>query len=175
MVFPVVMCGCESWALKQGECQRIDAFDLQCFSRCLRIPWTARRSNQSILKEVSPEYALEWLMLKMKLQYFGHLMWRTDSLDKTLITEKDWRQVRWSGISISWRIFHNLLWSTQSKVVVLEGLVVLHRTVQLQLFQHYWLGHRLGLLLYWMVCVGNEQRSFFRFWDCNQAFWTFVD
>ena len=92
MVFPVVMCGCESWALKQGECQRIDAFDLQCFSRCLRIPWTARRSKQSILKEVSPEYALEWLMLKMKLQYFGHLMWRTDSLDKTLITEKDWRQ-----------------------------------------------------------------------------------
>ena len=74
MVFPVVMCGCESWTIKKAECQRIDAFELWCWRRLLRVPWTARRSNQSILKEISPEYSLEGLMLKLKLQYFGHLM-----------------------------------------------------------------------------------------------------
>ena len=83
MVFPVVMYGCESWTLKKVECQRIDAFELWCWIRLLKVPWTARRSNQSILKEISPEYALEGLMLKLKLQYFGHLMQRTDSLEKT--------------------------------------------------------------------------------------------
>ena len=83
MVFPVVMYGCESWTLKKAECQRIDAFELWCWIRLLKVPWTARRSNQSILKEISPEYALEGLMLKLKLQYFGHLMQRTDSLEKT--------------------------------------------------------------------------------------------
>ena len=85
MVFPVVMYGCESWTLKKTECQRIDAFELWCWRRLLRVPWTARRSDQSILKEISPEYSLEGLMLKLKLQYFGHLMWRTDSFEKTLI------------------------------------------------------------------------------------------
>ena len=85
MVFPVVMYGCESWTVKKAECQRIDAFVLWCWRRLLRVPWTARRSNQSILKEISPEYSLEGLMLKLKLQYFGHLMWRTDSLEKTLM------------------------------------------------------------------------------------------
>ena len=74
MVFPVVMYGCESWTIKKAECQRIDAFELWCWRRLLRVPWTARRSNQSILKEISPEYSLEGLMLKLKLQYFGHLM-----------------------------------------------------------------------------------------------------
>ena len=88
MVFPVVMCGCESWIIKKAECRRIDAFELWCWGRLLRVPWTSRRSNQSILKEISPEYALEGLMLKLKLQYFGHLMWRTDSLEKTLILGK---------------------------------------------------------------------------------------
>ena len=88
MVFPVVMYGCESWTLKKAECQRIDAFELCCWRRRLRVPWTARRSNQSILKEISPEYSLEGLMLKLKLQYFGHLMRRTDSLEKTLMLEK---------------------------------------------------------------------------------------
>ena len=83
MVFPVVMYGCESWTLKKVECQRIDAFELWCWRRLLKVPWTARRSNQSILKEISPENALEGLMLKLKLQYFGHLMQRTDSLEKT--------------------------------------------------------------------------------------------
>ena len=85
MVFPVVMYGCESWNIKKAECQRIDAFKLWCWRRLLRVPWTVRRSNQSILKEISPEYSLEGLMLKLKLQSFGHLMRRIDSLGKTLM------------------------------------------------------------------------------------------
>ena len=88
MVFPVVMCGCESWTINKAEHQRIDAFELWCWRRLLRVPWTARRSNQSILKKISPEYSLEGLMLKLKLQYFGHLMQRTDSLEKTLMLGK---------------------------------------------------------------------------------------
>ena len=84
MVFPVVMYGCESWTIMKAECQRIDAFQLWCWRRLLRVPWTARKSNQSILKEISPEYSLEGLMLKLKLQYFDHLMGRADSLEKTL-------------------------------------------------------------------------------------------
>ena len=88
MVFPVVMYRCEIWILKKAECQRIDAFELWCWRRLLRVPWTARRSNQSILKEFSPEYSLEGLMLKLKLQYFGHLMGRTDSFEKTLMLGK---------------------------------------------------------------------------------------
>ena len=85
MVFPVVIYGCESWTIKKAECWRIDAFELWCWRRLLRVPWTARRSNQSILKEISPECSLEGLMLKLKLQYFGHLMQRADSLEKTLM------------------------------------------------------------------------------------------
>ena len=85
MVFPVVMYGCESWTLKKAECQRTDAFELWCWRRLLRVPWTAKRSNQSILKEISPGISLEGLMLKLKFQYFGHLMRRVDSLEKTLM------------------------------------------------------------------------------------------
>ena len=88
IVFPVVMYGCESWTIKKAECRRIDAFELWCWGRLLRVPWTTRRSNQPILKEISPEYSLEGLMLKLKLQYFGHLMWRTDSLVMTLMLGK---------------------------------------------------------------------------------------
>ena len=88
MGFPVVIYGCESWTVKKAEHQRIDVFDLWCWRRLLRVPWTARRSKQSILKEISPEYSLEGLMLKLKLQYFGHLMRRADSLEKTLMLEK---------------------------------------------------------------------------------------
>ena len=88
MVFPVVLYGCESWTIKNAEHQRTDAFELWCWRRLLRVPWTARRSNQSFLKEISPEYSLKGLMLKLKLQYFGHLMWRTDSLEKTLLLGK---------------------------------------------------------------------------------------
>ena len=88
MVFPVVMYGCESRTMKKAECRRIDAFELWCWRRLLRVPWTARRSNQSILKEISPGISLEGLMLKLKLQYFGHLMQRTDSFEKSLMLEK---------------------------------------------------------------------------------------
>ena len=88
MVFPVVMYGCESWTIKKAEHRRIDAFELWCSRRLLRVPWTARRSNQSILKEISPEYPLEGLMLKLKPQYFGHLMQRTNSLEKSLMLGK---------------------------------------------------------------------------------------
>ena len=88
MVFPVVVYGCENWTIEKNEHQRTDAFELWCWGRLLRVPWTARRSKQSILKEISPEYSLEDLMLKLKLQYFGHLMWRADSLEKILILGK---------------------------------------------------------------------------------------
>ena len=88
MVFPGVMYGCESWTIKKAECQKIDTFESLCWRRLLRVPWTARRSNQSILKEISPEHSLEGLMLKLKFQYFGHLMRRTDSLEKTLMLGK---------------------------------------------------------------------------------------
>ena len=88
VVFPVVMCVCESWTIKKAECRRSDAFELWCWRRLLRVPWTARRSNQSISKEVNPEYSLDGLMLKLKLQYYGHLMRRTDSLEKTLMLGK---------------------------------------------------------------------------------------
>ena len=88
MVFPVSMFGCEIWTIKKAECWRIDAFELWCWRRLLSVPWTARRSNQSILKEINPGISLEGMMLKLKLQYFGHLIWRVDSLEKTLILEK---------------------------------------------------------------------------------------
>ena len=92
MVLPVVMYRCESWTINKAECQRIDAFKLWCWSGLFRVPWTARRSNQSILKETNPEYSLEGLILKLKLQYFGHLMWRADSLEKDPDAGKDWGQ-----------------------------------------------------------------------------------
>ena len=109
IVFPVVMYGCESWTIKKVEHQRIDAFELWCWRRLLRVPWTARRSNQSILKEMSPGYSLERLMLKLKLQYFGHLMQRVDSLEKTLMLggiggrrRRGWQRMRWlDGITDS--------------------------------------------------------------------------
>ena len=109
MVFPVVMYGCESWTIKKAECRRIDAFEMWCWRRLLRVPWTARRSNQSILKEISPGCSLEGLMLRLKLQYFGHLMRRVDSLEKTLMlgeTEgkrrRGWQRMRWlDGITDS--------------------------------------------------------------------------
>ena len=113
-IFPVVMYGCESWTIKKAEHQRIDAFELWCWRRLFRVPWTARRSNQSILKEIHPGYSMEGLMLKLKIQYFGHLMWRVDSLEKTVMlggigcrSRRGWQRVRWldgitdSGMSLS--------------------------------------------------------------------------
>ena len=109
MVFPIVMYGCESWTIKKAECRRIDAFEVWCWRRLLRVPWTARRSNQSILKEISPRCSLEVLMLKLKLQYFGYIMQRADSLEKTLMLGKiegkrrrGWQRMRWlDGITDS--------------------------------------------------------------------------
>ena len=102
MVFPRVMYGCERWTIKKAECRRIDAFKLWCWRRLLRVPWTTRRSNQSILKEINSEYSSERLVLKLKLHYFGHLMWRADSLEKTLVLGKiegkrrrGWQRKRW--------------------------------------------------------------------------------
>ena len=102
MVFPVVMYGCESWTIKKAECWRIDAFELWCWRRLLRISWTAQRSNQPILKEISPEYSLEGLILKLKLQYFGHLMRKTDSFEKTLMLGKIEGGRRKGQQSMSW-------------------------------------------------------------------------
>ena len=116
MVFPVVVYGCESWTVKKAKCRRIDAFELWCWRRLLRVPWTARRSNQSILKEISPGISLEGMMLKLKLQYFGHLIWRVDSLEKTLMLggiegrrKRGWQRMRWlDGI---WLDVHESEWT----------------------------------------------------------------
>ena len=132
MVFPVVMYGCESWTVKKVERRRIDAFDLWCWRRLLRVPWTARRSNQSILKEISPEYSLEGLMLKLKLQYFGHLIRRTDSFEKTLMLGKIegerrrvWQKLKWwmaSPTQWTWVWVNSGSWWWTGKPGILQSM-----------------------------------------------------
>ena len=132
MVFPVGMYGCESWAIKKAECWRTDAFELWCWRKRLIVPWTARRSNQPILKEINPEYSLERLMLKLKLQYFGHLMRRTDSLEKILMVVKiedvrrGWQRMRWldsitNSMDMSW--VSSGSWRWIGKPGVLQSMV----------------------------------------------------
>ena len=133
MVFPGVMYGCESWTIKKAECWRIDAFELWCWRRLLRVPWTARRSHQPILKEISPGCSLEGLMLKLNLQYFGHLMWRADSLEKTLMLggiggrrRRGWQRMRWldgitDSMDIVWVNSGSWWWTGTPGVVWLMG------------------------------------------------------
>ena len=152
MVFPVVMYGCESWTIKKAEHRRIDAFELWCWRRLLRVPWTSRRSNQSILKEISPEYSLEGLMLKLKLQYFDHLMWRTDSLEKTLMLGKiegrrrGRQRMRWlDGITNSMDM--SLTWAS-SRSWWWTGKPVMLQSMGLQRVWHNWANELNWLILY---------------------------
>ena len=148
MVFPVVIYGCGSWTIKKAKCRRVDSFQLWCWRRLLRVPWTARRSNQSILKEISPGCSLVGLILKLKLQYSGHLMWRADSLKKTLILgqtggrrKRGWQRIRWlDGITDSMDMglggLQELVMGREAWRAVIHGVVKLDTTEWLNWTEH---------------------------------------